>query len=131
MNTPFDEWLRQLKLGNKGPVRLSLVTRGRKWEQSVSLVGDYTGATMRGEVRVSPDAVGSAEAEFTVTGPVVAGGYSTFTLSLSTVETEALPSDGDADGVEFLPYDLLLTPSGGDEELLFGGVLPLIGRITE
>ncbi len=133
MATTFDEWLRQLGLAKKGPVRLPAATRGLAWSEPIRLSGDWTGATMAGAIRAAPDASGSALASFTVTGPVVAGGYSTFTLALASGSgansTGVLPADDDLDGVVELPFSLLLTPSAGAQGLLCGGVFPLLGKV--
>jgi hypothetical protein len=133
MITQFDEWLRQLAAAQKGPVTFPGASRGRKYVTTVSLPGDWTGATMRAQARLRPDAAGDPIATFAVTGPVVAAGVSTFTLTLTAGaaagSTGAFPADSDLDGVEQFAVDVLLT-SGGVEELLFGGVLPLLGRIT-
>ena len=135
METTFDPWLRALRDAEKGPVVLTQATRGKAWEHAVAMAGDWSGSTMRGEVRSYPDAEGDPLATFVVSGPVIADGYSTFTLSLAAGNGENstgnLPADSDADGIERFPFDLLITPSGEEEELLFGGFLPIRGRITE
>ncbi len=134
MTTSFDEWLRQLAAGGKGGFVLSPATRGRVYNFAFRAAADFTGATMRAQVRAAPDAAGSPLATFAVTGPVVSGGFSTFTLTLAAGSgansTGALPADGSGDGVIHLPVDVLLTPQGGAEELLFGAALPVLGRIT-
>lgn len=132
MTGQWDAWLRELKRARKGGVRLH-ASRGRKHELVINLPGDWTGATLRGEVRASPDA-GSVLATYSVTGPVVGSGRSVFTCSLAagtgSDSTGVLPPDSDMDGVAEFPVDLLLTPLGGTEELLLGFELSLIGRIT-
>jgi hypothetical protein len=134
MTLPYDNWLAQLKAGGKGGFELPPATRGRKYAFAFQAQHDFTGATIRAEIRAAPDAGGAALATMAVTGPVVAAGVSTFTISLAAGSgansTGALPADGDGDGIVWLWLDVLLTPSGGDEELLFGSVLPLLGRIT-
>lgn len=132
-----ESWLQRLKAAGKGGIRLDAnpATRGRAWSMPVVLPADFTGATMRGQIRLEPDAAGAALAEFAVSGPVVADGTSTFTLSLDAGtganSTGILPADADADGAEDFPFDILLPPDGGTEELLVGGILPVVGRITE
>ena len=133
MATTFDEWLRQLALARKGPLRLPAATRGLSWSEPIRLSGDWTGATLAGAIRIGPDAGGAALASFTVTGPVVADGYSTFTLSLAAGSggnsTGVLPADDEFDGIVELPFSLLITPSGGSQQLLVGGVFPLLGKV--
>ncbi len=82
------------------------------------------------QARLRPDAAGDPIASFTVAGPEVAAGLSTFALSMTAGVTAGFPPDSDLDGVEQFAVDVLLTPAGGMTELLFGGVLPLLGRVT-
>lgn len=132
-DTTFDPWLRALAAAGKGPVTLR-EERTRKLEAAFILAGDWTGATLRGAVRLSPDAAGAVLASFAVTGPVVASGVSTFTVSLAAGSgansTGSLPADGEGGGVARFAYDLLITPLGDDEEVLVGGVLEILGRVT-
>lgn len=126
----FDDWLQQLAAAGRGPVVFKTCSRGRVFEYLFSLEGDWTGATIASEVRLYPDAGGAALATFNCTGPVVAGGASVFTMALTAIETAALPAAPTGEGFIELAVDVLITPSGGDEQLLFGGTLPVIGRIT-
>ena len=134
MATPFDEWLRQLAASGKGGFTLPAATRGRKYSFGFQATADFTGATLRGEVRLAPDAGGAALATFTCSGPTVALGVTTFTIVLlagtGANSTGILPADGDGDGLVELAVDVLLTPSGGVEELLFVAKLPVLGRVT-
>lgn len=130
----FDDWLAELKAAGKGPVTLRTCTRGREFEYSFALAGDWTGATLRGQVRLEPDAAGDPLVTFTCSTPAVASGYSIFTISLASGvganSTGILPASPLGDGAAEFAFDLLITPAGGDETILFGGVLPVIGRIT-
>lgn len=128
METTFDEWLRQLGTAGKGPVTLPAAVRGEPWSRPIELEGDWTGSALAGSIRVAPDSA-TVLASFTVTGPVVAAGFTTFTLSLSGAQTGGLPDDSDGDGVEPFPFMLRFTPSGEPEELLFGGILPVLGAV--
>src|SRR5688572_26000615 len=101
----WDEWLAALKAANKGPLiapELPSATRGMYWSTTIELPGDWTGAALTGTVRASPDA-STALATFSVSGPSVAVGTSTFTISLAAGtganSTGVLPADGDLDGV--------------------------------
>lgn len=131
--TTFDPWLRELTRAGKGPLPLKAATRGLKWERPVELEGDFTGATLTAKLRLYPDAA-AVLATCAVTGPVVAAGLSTWTISLAagsgSNSTGALPADGDLDGVEYFAFAIHLTPSGGNEDLLLGGALPVIGRVA-
>ena len=136
MATKWDIWLSELARALKGGVRLVPARRGSAYSQSVSLPGDYSDAAFRGQVRSSPDASGDPLASFTFSTPAYGSETMRTILAFSlasgtgTNSTGALPADGDFDGVEEFPFDILMTPDGGTEELLFGGVLPVVGRVT-
>ena len=124
-------WLHLLKAAGKGPVTWR-ANRHTAFKQIVRIQGDWTGAAMRGDIRSSPDAVGSPLAVFTITGPTVADGYSTFTLNISKATMVALPADADADGQTRLVFDVLLDPAGSAaDEVLFGGEFIVIGGVTQ
>lgn len=127
--TTFDEWLKELAIAQKGPVTLH-VDRGLPFNYLFALQADYTGSSLIGSIRLAPDAPDPALVSFTVTGPTVSDGITTFGLSLTKTQTGALPADDDADGVTRLAYDLLFTPSGGTQQRLFGGVVAIKGKIT-
>lgn len=130
--TDFDDWLRGLAAAQKGPVDLPAATRGMAWSVPVELDGDWTGSTLAGDIRMAPDAA-MAEATYSITGPVVADGVSTFTVTLASGtgadSTGSIPADTDRDGVVKLPTAFRVTPSGGTEELLFGGTFTLLGYV--
>ncbi|MGB7407144.1 MAG: hypothetical protein WA908_01445 [Pontixanthobacter sp.] len=133
--TILQTWLRELQLARKGGVRLQpAATRGRPWNARIVLAGDWSGASMRGCLRLTPDAAGAVLANFNVSPPELEGDFTAFVLSLDggngSNSTGRLPADQDADGVEEFAFDILLTPQNGTEDLLFGGILPVIGRIT-
>ncbi|WP_260928226.1 hypothetical protein [Novosphingobium sp. 9] len=130
MATQFDDWLRWLAAAQKGPVSITDMSRGRAFSMPFILAGDWTGSTLRGQIRLYPDAAGDPLATFTVTGPVVADGYSTFTCSLSAAVTAAFPQDVELAGVVQFAVDFLFKPSGGVEDLLCGGTINLLGSIT-
>lgn len=134
MTTQFDEWLRALARAGKGPAPFPGMSRGRLWKYNIRLPGDWTGATMRAQVRLYPDAPGDPLATCNVFGPFVEADGTVFQLQLAAGvlgnATGSLPADADGDGVTELAIDVLLTPDDGEEDLLIGGVLPLLGRVT-
>lgn len=127
----WDAWLRENARSGKGGIRLDAASRGRVLKIIFNLPGDWTGAALRGEIRIAPDAVGDPIAAFAVTGPEIVAGVSTFTCRLEPADFADIPADGDLDGVAEFPVDFLLEPAGGDEETLLAAVLPVTGRITE
>lgn len=132
--TQFDIWMRALSAAQKGPVTLPGASRGRSYTTTVSIDGDWAGATMRAEARLYPDAPGDPIATFNVEGPVIEAGMSVFTLTLAagtgSNSTGVFPADAALDGVTRFAVDVLLTVPGAEEDLLFGGVLPILGRVT-
>lgn len=123
----WSDWLRELRAARKGPADLPAATRGLAWSHPVVLEGDWTGSVLEGSVSVSPRDTHTPLKTFTVTGPVVASGWSTFTISLSSGDVSGLPTDADLNGEIKLPYMLRLTPSGGAKETLIGGIFTVLG----
>jgi hypothetical protein len=129
-------WLSELDRAGKGGVSLRPAIRERSWVLRVSFSGDNSAATFRGEVRISPDTTGDPLAAFSFSTPEYDSELDKTSVSVSLAagtganSTGSLPSDDDANGVEEFPFDILMTPSGGAEEVLIAGVLPVLGRVT-
>lgn len=128
----FATWLKRLAAMRAGPLIAQGASRGRPWRLNISIPGDWSSAAFRGQVRAQPDAP-TILASFSFTSPVFADGQTTFTMSLAggvgANSTGSLPADNDFDGEEFFPFDVLINYGSGDE-LFFGGLLPVAGRIT-
>lgn len=124
-----DEWRRQLKAMRKGPLDFR-AGRHAPFLRAISLPGDLTGAVLAGQVRLHPDAGGSALVAFTVGALAVVAGRTEFPISLTEAQLEALPAASPGDGEVTLIYDLLLTPSGQPKDLLFGGHFIVVGGAT-
>lgn len=123
--TQFDTWLKTLARARKGPVTMPDAVRGHAYTQNITVVGDWTEATLTGSIRVAPDS-DTALAVFTVGAPSLSSGNTTWIVSLTGTQTSALPIDGNADGEELFVYDFLL-----NNQRLFGGIFPLSGHVTE
>lgn len=138
MATTFDDWLVAMGAAGKGGDKLAgLVTpaiRGLKWTLPVRLQGNYLSATLTGFVLAAPDAA-SPLATITVGSPTYDSGtgYTSWTASLASGtganSTGVLPADGEGDGVVSLPAAFHLTPSGGDEDVLFAFEFKLLGKV--
>jgi hypothetical protein len=139
MKTDFDEWLALLAAGNKGgpdlcPGVIPAAVRGQAWTCAIELPGDYSGATIAGAIRVTPDAP-SALATMTVTSGTYSGATNTTTFTASLAagtgsnSTGALPADTDGNGYVALPAALTITPSGGSPELLMGWAFIVQGKV--
>ena len=128
MATTFDPWLQAcLSAGQGGPDFLWPHTRGTPFNCTLQLEGDWTGATMAGQLRVAPDAAGDPVASFTVSpANVVTIDDETFTefaFSLSSGTT--YPADNNGDALVQLSLTVWLTPSGDTEGFFAGGVFEL------
>lgn len=123
----WNDWLRELRAAGKGPLDLPAATRGQAWECPFEIEGDWTGADLEGSVSIAPALSLSPLVSFSITGPVVADGWSTFTLSLTSGQISGLPSDGDLNGESKFPYMIRLDPSGGSKDTLVGGLFTVLG----
>jgi len=131
---PHQTWQDGLAPAKKGPVILQAATRRLAWTTTIRVAGlDYSAAAFVGQVRASPDS-GTILASFTFGTPVFADDETTVTMSLAAGtganSTGVLPADADMDGMEYFPFDVLITPSGGTQERFFAGLLPLSGYVT-
>lgn len=130
MSGQFTDWLNQLALDRKGPVRFSSITRGLPWFGNVvSYPGDVTTATLEMEIRAAPSAPIKL-VDVTIGAPSFTGGRTVWALSLSAVQTAALPLEGDGSGVADFAIDAVMTLSGSSPERLFGGIIPVSGFVT-
>ena len=122
--TTFDDWLRRLAAAELLIAPIPPAFRGLKWEQPVEIEGDYTGAALEGSLAGNPGA--TPLVDFTITGPVVADGVSSWTASLSEAETAALTADNDGDAIVELAAMFRLTPSGGTKAVLMGDTFTVL-----
>ena len=126
MASQFDTWLRALRFR-----RDLSCDRGLPFTHTISYEGDLTTSGIAGTVKASPDATAEL-AVFTISSPVFADGFTTWTVSLSGAQTLALPADVDGDGRTDLVFDFLISgPGGVNPERLFGGVFTVVGFVTE
>ena len=122
----WDDWLASLKAAGKGGVPLPQLTidRGLAYEKIIAFEADLSADTITAALRASPDAA-SVLVDFTVAVGAYSGGTTEVTLSLTSAQTAALPSDSDLDGVEEFPFDLLRNGSR-----LLAGTIKLAGKVT-
>lgn len=129
MKTTFEPWLDHMdRAGKGGRALVQRGERGRTVRIVVNLDGDWTGATLRGEVRISPDAIGDPIAPIIFSPPVVVGGVSTFVGTIASATVFPAPAPGEE--VAAFPFDLLFKPAGEEEALLIGSALEIAGRVT-
>lgn len=134
MKTSFNTWLAELAAAGLGGSALTEAdippaTRGQAWSMTVILAGNWTGGTMAGTVSASPDAA-SPLATMTASAASYDAqtGYTSWTLSLAAGVFSSTAPDSDGDGVEYLPFTLRFTPSGGATKTIVGGAFTIIGK---
>lgn len=134
MKTTFDDWLRQLAAtGRANPARSVTIDRGLPFTWPLALAGDWSSATLASSLRSDPDAGGAPVASLSAS----AGSYdenaglTTFELSLTAGETNALPADDDGDALVMLALDVLITPAGSAQQRLFAIKAIVAGKVTD
>ena len=136
MASEYELWLRQLSadgavgFGRQAGPRLKSIVRGRPYSLSFAVEYDVSGDVFLASLRQIPDAEGATRADFAVDVGAFTDGVTVVTLSLTTGQTNALPADGNFDGVLELVFDLIRTPAGGDAYRFLGGVIPVSGKVT-
>src|SRR3546814_11438315 len=106
------------------------IDRGLPYVYVMAIGMDVSADSFEASIRAAPDAAGAALADFDVTVGAFADGVTTITLELSDTQTAALPSDGDADGLEEMVFDMLWSPSGGTQQRFLAGAIPVSGKVT-
>lgn len=129
MTTQYTEWLSALGAARKGPIILPAATRGLPYEKTLVIVGNWLTSTLKLQIRSHPDSTTSL-AQMTFGTPSLVSGKTIWEMSLSAASINALPPDGDMNGIEYFPYDLLFTVPDHATISAFGGLLPVIGSIT-
>jgi hypothetical protein len=125
MARQWEAWLRELRAAGKGGVRLKAIDRGLPYSLAFSIPLDVSADTFTASLRISPDAADPVLESFAVNVGAYADGATIVTLSLTQVETAALPADGDLDGVEDFVFDMLR-----NNLRFFGGIIPITGKVT-
>lgn len=127
MASQWETWLAALKAAGKGGVTLSQLTidRGLPYSKIISFGADLSGDTITASLRASPDAADPVLVSFTVAVGAYTSGATEVTLSLTKVQTAALPADGDADGEERFVFDMLR-----NDARLLAGTIPIVGKVT-
>ena len=134
--TAWDDWLRKLSadgkggLGLQGKPQMRAIDRGLPYEYVMAVGMDVSADSFEASIRAAPDAAGASLADFDVTVGSFADGVTLITLELTDTQTAALPSDGDADGLEELVFDILWTPSGGTQQRFMAGIIQVSGKVT-
>jgi hypothetical protein len=91
---------------------------------------DYSGATFLGQVRLKPDASGSAVASFTVT-PSFATPNTLVRLQIAEATMEAMPAAAEQGANLTLYWDLHVTPSGSSKQMMLAGEFTVLAGVTQ
>ena len=133
IRSQWDEWLAVLdsegKLAPKSSIPFAM--RGYGWGMQIALVGDFSGYTLVGRVKIAPDAPTDL-AVMTAFGPVPFEGTTLWELSLpgsGQNSTANLPVNTNGDAVDKFLFLLVLVPPGGEPYPLLGGELTLMGAL--
>ena len=126
MQTQHGDWLRQLAADSKGGVTLPSITRGEGYKTSFELEGDYSADTFSASLALAPDV--PTVADFNI-AKAFNGTATLVTLSLSDTIVNALPADGDANGLAELVFSVQHTPAGSIETRLFAGNVFISGKV--
>lgn len=115
-------WAKDLHAGRRVPFSFVIRCANVNW----STAG---GAAWAGQIRLLPEAGGSAIASFTITA-VVDGDDTIVTLSLAAPHgISGMPTPPIAGDQVELFYDVHLTPSGGTKQIFMGGGFTVIGGV--
>jgi hypothetical protein len=104
--------------------------RWTDFDEDVIFNNDLTGATFEAQVRLLPDSPGTALETFAISAPVIGGGTTEFTLSLSEAEMAALPGATEIGDDLTLYWDLKMT-IGGAARILFVGKFIVLSGVTQ
>lgn len=131
----WDGWLAQLSAEGKGgkAAELPAIVRGRAYAVTINFAGDLSADAFASSLRLSPDAPDPVLETFSVAVGGYANGVTPVTLSLTDLQTGSssnLPNDADADGLAWMVFDLIHTPSGLASYRLLGGEIPVSGKVS-
>lgn len=133
METQWKDWRLQLASAAKGGIEFKTMRRDLPYSLVLTFNADYSADTFDAALRLGPDTA-SELVSFSVSVGSYVDGWTNVTLSLTKSQVAtvaAAASDGDLDGLAEVVFDLLHTPSGGTQQLMLGGTIPLIGKVTD
>lgn len=130
MAEQWDTWLAGVRAAQKGGVRLPQlqIDRGHAYSKVLAFEADYEADAFAASLANAPDS--TPFLNFTVVVGAFGSGVTPVTLSLTALQTAAIPADTDIDGNEDFVFDILRTPNGGTQGRLMAGVIPVSGKVT-
>ena len=125
--TAFDGWLaalgsyrRDINHGRETPFIHTLTFAAR----------DLTGAAFVGEIKASPGQASAALAAMSF-GSITYSTNSSVTATITQANINGLPEMTDKSEPIELVYDIYVTPSGGERELVMGGIFKVNAGVTQ
>lgn len=121
MDTQLPDWMAQASRDGRGGLiaEPQAINRGRTCVFVLNLnesdeYGDWTSGTFAADLRLLPDAGGTALASYSASVGTPAAGVTPVTFTLDDAAQSGLPAD-DGNGLVELFMEITFTPSGGDE----------------
>lgn len=128
----WDAWLAEAERSEQGgrEIILPAITRGHPWAATLIVNGTIAlSGTFTAAIAAAPDSAPLAACA--VTAAYLSGdNVSWITLNLNAVQTAALPADADGDGLVWLVWDLLHTPTTGGAMRIAASLVPVSGAVT-
>lgn len=129
MASQWDPWLAGLKANGKGGVEFPAIDRTLPYVLPISIPLDVSADDFAAALKASPD-TDLELMTFSVSVGAYSSGTTVVTLTLTDGQTATLAADLD-DGVGEVVFDLLWTPSGDYQRRFMGGVIPVLGKVTD
>lgn len=120
-------------MANRGDGAAIIDLYANRWTdfaEDVVINNDLTGATFEAQVRLLPDSPGSPLETLTISAPVIGGGTTEFTMSLTEVEMAAMPDATELGDDATLYWDLKMTIAGA-ARILFAGKFYIVAGVTQ
>lgn len=103
--------------------------RHADFTESISFDSDLSSATFAAKVRATPDESGTAAATMTISSPVYSDPNTTFSMSLSKAQMEAMPAAAVLGDDKELYWDMTMV-SGGITKVIFAGKFTVLAGVT-
>ena len=124
------EWLAQLRAEGKLSDEPHAMVRGMAYAFTLRFAADFSADAFAAGVRLTPDANAGALEDFSVTVGAYASGVTPVTFQLTSTQVNAMPADGDLDGLAWVLFEVLHTPSGENPYRIAGGEIPVAGAVA-
>lgn len=131
MQSNYPDWLARAQASGQGGITLKDIPRGLVWSTTLNFGEDWDADTFFISLREKPDAADPVLVSVTTSVGSYANGVTPVTLSLTAVQTAALPADDNDDGLKELFWDLLRRVGGsGDRIKIMAGNVFVSGKVT-